>query len=101
MRTWVGSGYIIHGQLAENPDFARVLGVFARLGKIGVGGFQHGILVAMAVLPGHRCVGFLPAPVLLDCTLAGVFVPAGQSRKQLRDFVGIAHIGEYCTLSCK
>lgn len=38
---------------------AGMLRAFARLGKVAVGGFQHGVLIAMAQLTLHGSIAFL------------------------------------------
>ncbi len=68
--------------------FAGVFGTSAGLGKIGVRGFQHWILVAMSKLALHGGIaGRLLRFVLLNCAFTAVLI-IGESRIQILHGVG-------------
>ena len=53
---------------------ASMFGVFTGLGKVAVGGLEHGILIPMSQLPLHRCVTALAAFVLFYGSFFAVLI---------------------------
>jgi hypothetical protein len=69
--TWNAStsGYVIH-----DFPFTGVFGILPRLGEIGIGGFQHGVLVPVPQLAIHRGVPGLRTLVLLNGALFPILI---------------------------